>query len=191
MGAYRRLGTVFLLPAGLLAAAGCVTTSPYGLAGPAALESGTAAPAAPAAEPKPAPAPALRPGPEAASSSASETGGAPAPAQTGPEPDAVIKLDPGGGPLSKEMERRLAAIAAKAREDDRILLRLESYVPGGGSPSLKLLRAEQSLQVVRKRLLELDVSPRRILLAPFGGEYAIARDEHRHWVEIYLVRPRL
>lgn len=173
-----------LLPACLLATAGCVTTSPFGLAGPAATENKAAVPAA---EPKPALAPA------ASNTPVPEAGIAPAPAaaRPGPAPDAVIKLDPGGEPLSREMEMRLSAIAARAREDDRILLRLESYVPGGGSPSLNLLRAEQSLQLVRKRLVELDVSPRRILLAPFGGEYATARDAHRHWVEIYLIGPRL
>jgi hypothetical protein len=71
------------------------------------------------------------------------------------------------------------------------MLRLESYVPDGGSPSLNLLRAEQSLQLIKKRLVDLDVSPRRIVLAPFGEEYATARDERRHWVEIYLIKPRL
>lgn len=77
-------------------------------------------------------------------------------------PDAVIKLDPGSGRLTREMEMRLAAVAAKAREDERIMLRLESYVPDGGSPSLNLVRAEQSLQQVRKRLVDLDINPRRI-----------------------------
>lgn len=175
-----------LLPACLLATTGCVTTSPFGLAAPATTETKAAAPqtdvpqtVARSEVPRPAPAPVAGSAPP------------PVPAQPGPAPDAVIKLNPGGEPLSREMEMRLSAIAAKAREDDRILLRLESYVPGGGSPSLNLLRAEQSLHLVRKRLVELDVSPRRILLAPFGGEYVTARDERRQWVEIYLIRPRL
>lgn len=174
-----------LLPACLLATTGCVTTSPFGLAAPAPAENVAPAPqaATPAAAPQPAPAGA-RPPPPAASN-------LPATAAARPEPDAVIKLNPGDEPLSREMEIHLSAIAARARADDRILLRLESYVPGGGSPSLNLLRAEQSLHLVRKRLVELDVSPRRILLAPFGGEYVTARDERRQWVEIYLIRPRL
>jgi hypothetical protein len=176
-----------LLPVCLLATTGCVTTSPFGLAAPAPTEQAAPAPtpqtATPAAAPQPSPAGAVTPTPAA--------GNLPASAAARPEPDAVIKLNPGDEPLSREMETRLSAIAARAREDDRILLRLESYVPGGGSPSLNLLRAEQSLHLVRKRLVELDVSPRRILLAPFGGEYVTARDERRQWVEIYLIRPRL
>jgi len=108
-----------------------------------------------------------------------------------PAPDAVIKLSPGSDRLSGEMEARLARIAQQAREDEQIMLRLESYVPGGGSPALNLGIAEQSLQVIRKRLLELNVSPRRIFLAPFGAEHRAERDRRVHWVEIYLFRPRL
>lgn len=176
---------VLLLPVCLLATTGCVTTSPFGLAAPAPAEHAAPAPqtAMPAAAPQPAPAATSSPPPAASN--------LPATAAARPEPDAVIKLNPGDEPLSREMEMHLSAIAARARADDRILLRLESYVPGGGSPSLNLLRAEQSLHLVRKRLVELDVSPRRILLAPFGGEYVTARDERRQWVEIYLIRPRL
>lgn len=174
-----------LLPACLLATTGCVTTSPFGQTAPAPAENVPPGPqrAMPATPPQQAPASALPPPPAAAS--------VPAPATAPPEPDAVIKLNPGDVSLSREMEMHLSAIAARAREDDRILVRLEGYVPGGGSPSLNLLRAEQSLHLVRKRLVELDVSPRRILLAPFGGEYVRARDERRQWVEIYLIRPRL
>lgn len=169
----------------LLTATGCVTSPPFDTAGPAA----TGGPAAAPVARKPAP-----------SAAAQETGAAPAvngraPAAAatpeGPPPDAVIKLNPGSERLGREMEARLMEIAEKARKDVRIMLRLESYVPDGGSPSLNLLRAEQSLQLIKKRLVDLDVSPRRILLAPFGEEYTTERDERRHWVEIYLIRPRL
>lgn len=169
----------------LLATTGCVTTSPTGLAGPAA----DPAPAITSAAREPAPAAAA---PEKGAAPA-VNGRAPAAAATpeGPPPDAVIKLNPGSERLGREMEARLLAIAERARKDERIMLRLESYVPDGGSPSLNLVRAEQSLQLIKKRLVELDVSPRRILLAPFGEEYATERDERRHWVEIYLIKPRL
>ncbi len=106
-------------------------------------------------------------------------------------PDAVIKFKPGSAQLSTEMDRRLMQIAAQARANERIIVRLESYVPGGGSVSLNLLRAEQAVDLVRKRLIDLEVSSRRILTAPFGAEYDIERDERRYWVEVYLVRPRL
>jgi len=172
-----------LLLACLLATAGCVTTSPAGPAGTSAVDAPQAAPAARKAAPAEAP---VAPAAAGAASAARAAAGPP-----GPPPDAVIKLNPGSDRLTQEMETRLAAIAAKAREDERIMLRLESYVPDGGSPSLNLVRAEQSLQLVRKRLVDMDVNPRRIFLSPFGAEYATERDERRHWVEIYLIRPRL
>lgn len=159
------------LLAGLLPAlAGCLLAPPYGAA-PRQEEAVAQLPPRPEAPPVAA-AP-LRPEPAV------------------PAPDAIIKLEPGSDRLSEEMEALLAEIAARARADERILLRLESYVPEGGSASVNLLRAEQSLQVVRRRLVELAINPRRILLSPFGGEYAMRRDDQRHWVEIYLIRPRL
>ena len=108
-----------------------------------------------------------------------------------PAPDAFIKLKPGSDHLTGAMEARLARIAQQARENEQLMLRLESYVPDGGSHALNLGLAEQALQVIRKRLVELSVSPRRIFLAPFGEEHREERDRRMHWVEIYLVRPRL
>lgn len=175
---------ILLSLACLLTATGCVTSPPSGLAGPAANDEPAAVPAAR----KPAPAAAAQ---EKAAPPADNARAPVAGAQDSPPPDAVIKLNPGSERLGREMEARLLAIAERARKDERIMLRLESYVPDGGSSSLNLVRAEQSLQLIKKRLVDLDVSPRRILLAPFGEEYAIERDERRHWVEIYLIKPRL
>ncbi|MDZ4255468.1 MAG: hypothetical protein U1A72_23100 [Sulfuritalea sp.] len=106
-----------------------------------------------------------------------------------PEPDVVIKINPGSGGFSKEMEGRLAKIANEAKRDERILLRLESHVPDRGSPALNIGLAEKVLQKVKERLQELGVLSRRILLASFGGEHEKERDSRRHWVEIYLLRP--
>lgn len=106
-----------------------------------------------------------------------------------PEPDAVIKLDPGSDRLSMEMESRLLKVAAEATQDQRIILRLESHVPDIGSPALNIGIAEKALQTVKGRLQALGVLPRRILLASFGGEHDLERDSRRHWVEIYLLRP--
>lgn len=177
--------TTPLLLACLLATAGCVTTSPFGLAGTAAKDEPAAAPP-PARTPAPAPV-AQEKGVAPVANGGARVDAAPG----GMAPDAVIKLNPGSDRLTGEMEGRLAAIAAKARADERIMLRLESYVPNGGSPSLNLVRAEQSLQLIRKKLVDLDINPRRIVLAPFGEEYATERDERRHWVDIYLIKPRL
>ncbi|MCC6879846.1 MAG: hypothetical protein KJZ92_05750 [Rhodocyclaceae bacterium] len=172
-----------LLAAACLATAGCVTTAPSGLAGPAAQEEPATGRTQAASAGREAPAP-VRQGAVAPPAPA-------AAAPAGPQPDAVIKLSPGSERLAPEMEARLAKIAEAARRDERVMLRLESYVPDGGSPSVNLLRAEQSLHLVKKRLVDMAVNPRRIVMAPFGGEYTTARDERRHWVEIYLIRPRL
>lgn len=105
------------------------------------------------------------------------------------EPDAVVKLDPRSGTLSPDMDGRLSKIAAEFNRDDRILIRLESYVPGGGSSALDIGVADRALHKVKERLQALGVSPRRMLLASFGGEHSTERDPRQHWVEIYLIRP--
>jgi hypothetical protein len=174
----------FPLLACLLATTGCVTTFPF-VAERTAVETAAAPPASEPREAAPLPAPTV-----AASKLAAASGAAVGPPPL-PQPDAVIILDPGSGALDPEMEARLAAVAAAARADERIVLRLESYAPNGGSASLNLLKAERSLQLVRKRLVDMDISPRRILLAPYGGQYTVLRDAHRHWVEIHLIRPTL
>jgi hypothetical protein len=106
-----------------------------------------------------------------------------------PEPDAVIKLDPVTGGLSAGMDGVLAKVAEQAGRDERIIVRLEGYVPAGGSPALSIGICDKVLHKVRERLLALGVSPRRILLANFGGEYGKLRDPLRHWVEVYLLKP--
>lgn len=106
-----------------------------------------------------------------------------------PEPDVVIKLAPGTDVFSGEMEARLATVAEQARTDDRIIIRLESYVPDGGSPALNIGIADRVLHKVKERLQALGVPPRRILLASFGAEHRKERDPHRHWVDVYILRP--
>lgn len=109
----------------------------------------------------------------------------------GVRPDSIITIDPKNGRLSEEMTRRLRQIADQVRQEDRIIVRLESYVPDGGSPALNLGRAYQTLQIVRDRLQGMGIPQRRIQLASFGEEYDEERDPHKHWVEIYLVRTGL
>ena len=105
------------------------------------------------------------------------------------EPDAVVMLDPASGSNSADMDTRLGQIAAELARDERILVRLESHVPGGGSSALDLGLADKALHKVKERLQTLGVPLRRILLASFGGEHATERDSHQHWVELYLIRP--
>ena len=164
----------------VLTATGCSTSLPFGSAERQSGEAVAAPARTTAPEPPQAKHAATAPAPKPA-----------APPLDHPAPDAVIKLNPGSDRLSREMEARLAAIAQQVRDNEQLMLRLESYVPDGGSHALNLGIAEQSLQVIKKRLVELSVSPRRIFLAPFGEEHRMERDTRMHWVEIYLVRPRL
>ncbi len=108
----------------------------------------------------------------------------------GPAPDAVIKIEPGSATLTPEMRARLGEIARLAREDERSQLRLEGYVPDGGSPAWNIGAAEKSLQLVREYLESLRVPARRIQFAAFGEEHDLQRDDRRHWVEVYLLRSR-
>ena len=189
-GNHRMKASLLLALCCVLASTGCVTSSPFGLAAPDAPGEPAAMPPRPAAPVAQQPAPRIEAPVQGTAPALGSQAAAP-PQPDSPPPDAVIKINPDSDRLSHEMEARLAGIARQANADERLMLRLESYVPEGGSPSLNLGRAEQSLQLIRKRLLELNVSPRRIFMAPFGGEYATLRDERRHWVEIYLIRPRL
>lgn len=104
-----------------------------------------------------------------------------------PTPDAIVKFDAKTGQLSDEMRGRLLKVAAAAKSDGGIIVRIEGYVPSGGSPAMDLGRADGPLQVVKDHLQRLGVSPRRILLASFGAEHEVERDATRPWVEIYLV----
>jgi hypothetical protein len=106
-----------------------------------------------------------------------------------PEPDAVVKLDPVTGSFASGTDHLLARIAEQAGKDERIIVRLEGYIPTGGSPALSIGIGDKLLHKVRERLQALGVSPRRVLLANFGGEYGKLRDPLRHWVEIYLLKP--
>lgn len=106
-----------------------------------------------------------------------------------PEPDAVIKLDPVSGNLSPGMDSRLEQVADAAKADERIIVRLESFVHQGGSTAFSIGIADKLLHKVRDRLQALGVASRRILLANFGAEYGRARDPYRHWIDIYLLKP--
>ncbi|MDD5175302.1 MAG: hypothetical protein PHQ05_02610 [Sterolibacterium sp.] len=110
------------------------------------------------------------------------------PDETSAAPYAVIKFDPKIGRLTSEMESKLLKVAEEVKNDDRIILRLESYVPNSGSPALSIGVANKALQLVRNRLLELGIPIRRIVQASFGQEYDGEHDLHRPWVEIYLVK---
>lgn len=111
---------------------------------------------------------------------------APRAASTVVEPVAVIELAPMADELSAEMEARLRTVAEAAKADERIALRLEGYVPDGGSPVLNQGLAEQSLAVVRKQLIRQGVAANRIQSVPRGEHHEVARSQDQHWVEIHF-----
>lgn len=101
------------------------------------------------------------------------------------EPVAVIELSPMSDTLSPEMEARLSEVAEAAKADERITLTLEGFVPDGGSPVLNIGLAEQSLAVVRKKLIGMRVPASRIQVIPFGEHHNRARSQSNHWVEVF------
>lgn len=107
---------------------------------------------------------------------------------SGEQPYAVIKVDPKTGKLTGEMELHLQQVVEEAKQDERTLLRLESFVPAGGSPGFDLGNSERTLQIVKDRLVGSGIPQRRILVSSFGAEHDLQRDPTRHWVEIHLIR---
>lgn len=103
------------------------------------------------------------------------------------EPDAIIRFNGNDYALSRDMEAVITRIARQAQGSDQSMIRLEGYMPEGGSSALNLSLVDRPLQVVRAKLIELRVQARRIVLAPFGGEHRVQRDKRRGWVEIYLL----
>jgi hypothetical protein len=104
------------------------------------------------------------------------------------QPFAVIKVDPKTGTLTGEMELRLQKAVEEAKQDERILLRVESFVSAGGSPGFDLSNSERTLQIGKDRLVGSGISQRQILVSSFGAEHDLQRDPTRHSVEIYLIR---
>lgn len=103
-------------------------------------------------------------------------------------PLAIIKVDPKTGKMTGEMELRLQKVIAEAKQDDRALLRIESFVPSGGSSGFDLGTSERTVQIVKDRLVGSGITQRRILVSSFGAEHDQQRYPTHHWVEIYLVR---
>lgn len=106
-----------------------------------------------------------------------------------PSADVIIRMESGHASLSKDAEMRLFNIARQMREDGRILLRLEGYIPETGSSALNLGVAERALQQIKSRLVDLRISPRRILMSPLGEQRHIASEFESGWVKLHLIRP--
>lgn len=109
----------------------------------------------------------------------------PSPAPPTEEPILVIELPPATDALAPEMEVRLREVAETVKADERISLLLEGFVPDGGSPALNINLAEQSLALVRRRLIAMRVPASRIQTIPFGEHHNRGYSPSNHWVEIY------
>jgi hypothetical protein len=106
-----------------------------------------------------------------------------------PVPDAVIALTPDAGPLSPQANQTLQEFAARLKGNRDLAIRLESFVPDGGSRELNVGLSATRVEQVRRRLVELGVPSYRIKIAPRGEEHldAPAADGGAR-IELYLVR---
>lgn len=104
-------------------------------------------------------------------------------------PAAVIGLQPGSAALPRDAEARLAGVARQMRENDRLVVRLEGHLPGGGSSAVNLGMTEKAMQLLKARLVELRIAPRRILMSPFGEEISPSSNPESGWIELHLVNP--
>jgi len=103
-------------------------------------------------------------------------------------PDAIALVDLKSVTVTPESEINLVKLASQLMLDERLLVRLESFVPGGRSTALDIGFAENTLKVVRARLQSMGITSRRILSSSFGGEHSTKRASIP-WVELYVVRP--
>lgn len=102
-------------------------------------------------------------------------------------PDAIALVNPKYGSVTPESETELMKMVHQIQSDERLLVRLESFVPGGSSASLDIGMAENILKTVRAKLQSMGITSRRILSSSYGGEHSIQRAS-MPWVELYLVR---
>jgi type IV pilus biogenesis protein CpaD/CtpE len=107
-----------------------------------------------------------------------------------PVPDAVIALPPDGGPLSPQANQTLQEFAARLKGKRDLAIRLESFVPDGGSRELNVGLSASRVEQVRRRLVELGVPSYRIKIAPRGEEHldAPTAADGGARIELYLVR---
>lgn len=160
------------------------------------------APEAPESESRP---PAQRSAPAAGASAAAKSRLAPrstaakapqpAPAGKPAEPvdvtDETIQVAPGATGLSPAMEARLDPIVQQVKANSQLRIRLEAYSPERGSNALEIAMAEQSLQLVRSRLIALGIRPFRIETTIRGDQAGAERARERNGVRLYIIEPTL
>lgn len=103
------------------------------------------------------------------------------------KPDAVYTLESGSQTLPPSVNQSLQDIAAQVKANRNVVIRLESYVPGGGSREMNVSLSTSAVERVRRRLIELGVPSYRIKRAPLGEEHPDARKVDTTLVELFLV----
>lgn len=111
----------------------------------------------------------------------------PAPTSSRPKPDAVYQLESENSPLPPQVNESLQSIAAQVKTNKNLVIRLESFVPSGGSREMNVSRSSSAVNRIRKRLTELGVPSYRIQQAPLGEEHPDAQKLDTKWVELFLV----
>lgn len=111
----------------------------------------------------------------------------PAPVPSRPKPDAIYQLESENRPLPPQVNESLQNIAAQVKANKNLVIRLESFVPSGGSREMNVSRSSSAVNRIRNRLAELGVPSYRIQQAPLGEEHPDAQKLDTKWVELFLV----
>jgi len=102
-----------------------------------------------------------------------------------PVPDAVYTLD--AGPLPSQVQISLQAIANRMKSNRDLVIRLEGFVPAGGSREMNISISSYAVERIRQRLVELGVPGYRVKRAPLGEEHPDAPQLNHRRVELFVV----
>lgn len=102
-------------------------------------------------------------------------------------PDAVYTLEPGSDSLPSPVNQSLQEFAARMKANRDLVIRLESYVPSGGSREMNVSLSSSAVERVRRRLVELGVPSYRIKQAPLGEEHPDSPQLNNRRVELFLI----
>lgn len=180
----------------------CATTAPSMAPEPAPKQV-----EAPASEsPPPAAQPAEDPAPSAAEEKpVQDAPPPPAPAEKAPEPDpapVVEATEPETPPdqtiyfglsqyaVENEDRSRLAALAAKLRENPLSHALLHAYTDASGSREFNLALAERRGRSVQEVLTSFGIPARRVRIVPYGEERPNGASALRRRVDIFLIMPQ-
>ncbi|MDD3482571.1 OmpA family protein [Azovibrio restrictus] len=102
-------------------------------------------------------------------------------------PDAVYTLEPGSDTLPSPVNQSLQEFAARMKANRDLVIRLESFVPSGGSREMNISLSSSAVERVRRRLVELGVPSYRIKQTPLGEEHPDSPQLNNRRVELFLI----